>query len=529
VVEEAGTATLVEPVRATAEPTTPSAAPTVKALSVSDVRRSRTVAGIGAVLCAGGALTSLFVDGDPTARMILLVGLSVVALTNGWLFWLVRDARRLGDRGLMLMWTSSALGVLSAVPFVGMVSGIVAALLLVIVLVSLGQSRPAALSAYLAIAIGYAVLVALTLIGVIPDRGIVPMPMQDGIALPIVGAVGLQLLFAAAFLIVRWSRRNTLAAFAELERSARAVAQREALDEARDLARVLRAGRLGRFSERVLGSYRVGEIIGRGAMGEVYEAHRESGGGDPVAIKVMHEQAASDPARLARFRREATAIGALDSPHVVRILEVSEQPVPYLVMERLRGTDLAAVLRERPTLTTAELIRLVDDVARGLEDVRRAGLVHRDLKPQNVFLMETTRRWKILDFGIAKLAGSDGTLTGDRIVGTPGYMAPEQVSGGAITHATDVYGLAALTYRCTTGRPPFSGAGIEALLFQVAHARPRRPSALANVERGVDAVLAIGLARRAEDRFPTASAFAHALSTALTGGAVPPEPPNAWA
>ena len=523
---EASTITVAEPGKAAAAPASASAAPTVQALSGSDVRRSRMVAGVGVVLPTFGAIASLFVDGDRTAHVVLVAGLAVVAITNAWLFLVVRDPRRIGNRGLVAVWTSSALGVLSAVPFVGAFSGITAALLLVIVLVSVGQSRPAATTAYAVVAVGHLGLATLIVTGTIHDPGIVPMP-DLGVVPPLVGALGVQLLFAAAFLIVRWSRQTTLAAFAELERAARAIGHREALDEVRELARVLHAGRLGRFSERQLGGYRVGEIIGRGAMGEVYEAQRD--GDAPVAIKVLHEQAAADPSRLARFRREATAIAAIDSAHVVRILEIGDQPVPYLVMERLRGTDLAAILRERPTLGAAELIRLIEDVARGLDDVHRAGLVHRDVKPQNVFLVEATRRWKILDFGVAKLAGTDGTLTGDRIVGTPAYMAPEQVVGGDIGPATDVYGLAALTYRCVTGRPPFGGASIDQLLYQVAHDRPRRPRARARVTRGVETVLAIGLARRPGDRFPTATAFADALAAALFGGdELPGEAPDVW-
>jgi len=171
---------------------------------------------------------------------------------------------------------------------------------------------------------------------------------------------------------------------------------------------------------------------------------------------------------------------------------------------------------------------MLDHVARGLEVARGAGVVHRDLKPHNLFFHAGTT-WKILDFGVSKLIGSEGTLTGNGIVGTPQYMAPEQAAGGEISHRSDVYALGAIAYRCLTGRALFSGRDITELVYQVVHARPIRPGALGRVPSSVEDVLAIALAKDPRRRFPSAQAFAHAFMLARRGRAASlAPPPDAW-
>src|SRR5204863_6026067 len=133
-------------------------------------------------------------------------------------------------------------------------------------------------------------------------------------------------------------------------------------------------------------------------------------------------------------------------------------------------------------------------------------VVHRDLKPHNLFLHDGTV-WKVLDFGVSKLVGGDeGTLTGEGIVGTPQYMAPEQASGGQVTHLADVYALGAIAYRCMTGRVPFKGRDLAELVYQVVHSAPMRPSALGRVPLLVENVLAIAMAKDPRRRFSSAQA-----------------------
>jgi len=171
---------------------------------------------------------------------------------------------------------------------------------------------------------------------------------------------------------------------------------------------------------------------------------------------------------------------------------------------------------------------MVDQVARGLEVARVAGVVHRDLKPHNLFHHEATT-WKILDFGVSKLAGAEGTLTGEGIVGTPQYMAPEQASGGSVTHLADVYALGAIAYRCLTGRSPFKGKDLAALVYQVVHAAPERPSTYARVSLAIEDVLAVAMEKDPRRRFPSALSFAQAFGAARRGRVVAVAPPaEAW-
>jgi serine/threonine-protein kinase len=170
---------------------------------------------------------------------------------------------------------------------------------------------------------------------------------------------------------------------------------------------------------------------------------------------------------------------------------------------------------------------LLDHVARALEVARQAGVVHRDLKPHNLFFHEGAT-WKVLDFGVSKLDG-EGTLTGDGIVGTPQYMAPEQATGGNVTHVADVYALGAIAYRCLTGRSPFKGRDFAELVYQVVHAAPIRPSLLGRVPRAIEDVLAVAMAKEPQRRFASAQAFARAFVAARRGRPVALEPPpNAW-
>jgi serine/threonine-protein kinase len=171
---------------------------------------------------------------------------------------------------------------------------------------------------------------------------------------------------------------------------------------------------------------------------------------------------------------------------------------------------------------------MIDQVARGLEVARIAGVVHRDLKPHNLFF-HAGATWKILDFGVSKVLGSEGTLTGEGIVGTPQYMAPEQASGGQVTHAADVYAIGAIAYRCLTGRSPFKGRDLAELVYQVVHAAPLRPGALGRVTPMIEDVLAIAMAKDPRRRFASAQAFAQAFIAARRGRPVGAEPPpNAW-
>jgi serine/threonine-protein kinase len=171
-------------------------------------------------------------------------------------------------------------------------------------------------------------------------------------------------------------------------------------------------------------------------------------------------------------------------------------------------------------------------IAQGLEVARVAGVVHRDIKPHNLFCHDGS--WKILDFGVAKLIGGEGTLTAGAIVGTPHYMAPEQASdptGATITHLADVYGLAAVAYRCLTGRAPFGNASTNdpaGLLYQVVNVAPERPSLFVALPGSLDDVLAVAMAKDPGHRFGSAIEFVETFERAANGPVAIAVPHNAW-
>jgi serine/threonine-protein kinase len=335
---------------------------------------------------------------------------------------------------------------------------------------------------------------------------------------------------ASGYALGRWARRTSTTALAELHHAMRLIGdQQQALAEVKDEQARQNRRNEGRWTGQTMGSFKLGLVLGRGAMGEVYEA--TTADGRSAAVKLLNQRTTDSAGHVERFHREMVVAARLESPHIVRVYELSppDAPVPYIAMERLFGTDLAARLRSTTRLPSDELVVLLDQVAQALEVARRAGVVHRDLKPHNLFLHEGAT-WKVLDFGVSKLeAGGEGTLTGDGIVGTPQYMAPEQASGGTVTHTADIYALGAIAYRCLTGRAPFKGRDFAELVYQVVHAAPIRPSLLGRVSHAIEDVLAVAMAKDPEQRFQSALEFSRAFVAARRGRPVALDvPPNAW-
>ncbi|MEP6865443.1 MAG: serine/threonine-protein kinase [Deltaproteobacteria bacterium] len=507
-------ATVAEP-HAHARQATPSVVTTInsplEALEKDEILRTRRFCLIGTCIGIVGGAGATTLPGDPTVTKVFLAGVGVALVGLLFLFLRTRDLVQFRRPSTNIAWIIPGTCASLAVPFFGSFSPVSIILVLGIYFVGLGRSLRLTLALY-AVCAGMQGVSAAFVIAGYRDTGLVH-PTGLSIRDQIVVQALVQAILLATLVTARMSRRATLLALGELEQAVRLAAHREALllEAREELDRALRPGR-GRFSEQVLGGYMLGEVLGRGAMGEVYEGQGPPGA---VAIKVLSQASLSNPNHVVRFMRELRTAASIMSPHVARVIEVGEQPVPYLVMEKLEGQSLSEILRGKRSLAHGEAIELAHQVGLGITAAAQAGVVHRDLKPQNVFRDRGV--WKVLDFGVSRLIEQSDTLTRGDVVGTPTYMAPEQASGGSVDHSTDLYALAAILYRALTGQPPYAGGEVAETLYRVVHTRPRRPSEVAKLPPGVDTVLAIGMARDRGDRFRTAAELVEALRAAFAG------------
>jgi len=502
----------------------PSVAPTgattapLEALERDDIRRTRGFCYVAFAISGVAGASLGWLHGDPAAMMIMLAAIAASALGILFVLYRTRDPAQFRRPSTALGWVVIAAAATTAIPFFGAFSPAPVVLVLGIYFTGLGKSPRIAVILYVVAAGVQAVVGLLVITGITRDIGLVKAHDLDlRQQLIIQGLV--QFVFATTLIIARLSRRAQRLAVEELEREVRISAHREALlIEAREqLDRALRPGQ-GRFSGQQIGAYQLGSVLGRGSMGEVYEA---SGPAGPVAIKLLSQTSLGNANHVMRFFRELRTAAAIEAPNVVKVLEIGEHPVPYLVMERLEGRTLSDLLRSRRPMPSADVVELIRQVGAGIAAAAAVGVVHRDLKPQNVF--RHGELWKVLDFGVARAGDHGDTLTAGQVVGTPSYMAPEQATGADVDHATDLYALAAIGYRALTGHAPHASGDLAETLYRVVHAAPRRPSDLApRLPHEVDLVLAIGLAKHPTDRFASATELADALADALSGQLSPP-------
>jgi eukaryotic-like serine/threonine-protein kinase len=268
----------------------------------------------------------------------------------------------------------------------------------------------------------------------------------------------------------------------------------------------------------VEGRYRIMHAIGKGAMGVVYEAQHALIG-RKVALKTMAMHAVS-AAGVQRFRREAQAAAAVGSSHVVDVLDMGrlENGSLYIVMEHLDGVDLGFAVALEQRFSVGRAIHVLSQLCDALSAIHAAGIVHRDLKPENIFL--TTRDGvpdfvKVLDFGVCKFDDAEGgrlTATGDAI-GTPLFMAPEQVEGRTdCDHRADIYALGAILYFVLTGRVPFDAPNLPALFLRICHEpAPSLASTDSYLSFELDAIVQRALSKDPNERFSSCSAFKAAL------------------
>ncbi|GAB3038585.1 serine/threonine-protein kinase PknH/PknJ [Mycobacterium bourgelatii] len=268
------------------------------------------------------------------------------------------------------------------------------------------------------------------------------------------------------------------------------------------------------------GRYRLLSLIGEGGMGKVYKAHDTMMDRD-VAIKVLPPELASEPNYERRFRREAHIAARLNEPHIIPIHEAGEiDGRLYLVMPIVEGTDVHELLQRDGPMSPARAVHIIEQLAAALDAAHAAGLVHRDIKPQNTLV--TSRDFAyLIDFGIAR-DGSGSKLTGtDRIIGTMACMAPERFNSGVADARSDVYALACMLHECLTGELPFPGDSMEQQITAHLMLDPPRPSHIrADVPNGFDDVIATGMAKNPDERYQSAHALATAARRALTAAPV---------
>jgi serine/threonine-protein kinase len=465
------------------------------------------------------AIVVMMLGGDPFAAKVHAIVLALSALTSGGYAALFGTAQRFRPNlaaGLIL---SQVIVMLTGYYFWGAFSAYAAVIpLSIYIAASVATPRQVLWGSLFGISAQALFGLAIVMRWIEP-RGLVDV-VRGGMVAEVVGLVLIQAMSIAAAIGGRDARRQMHHILDEHHLALRDLAKRDAqLAEAQAEAIASRkagGGGIGRFTDQQIDGFHLGEILGRGSMGEVYAAMR---GEERCAIKLLAPHLLRNAAAFDRFQRESAMLVALRSPHVVRTLGVSrsDAAMPYLAMERLEGKDLAELAKEGAMRERSAVVDVVKQIAAGLDAAHAAGVIHRDLKLQNIFGVgpDTARTWKLLDFGASKWADGEGSLTKDNIVGTPGYMSPEQALGEKIDARSDIYALGVIAYRLITGVPPVVPGEIPSMLHEVVYRMPPQPSRLTEVSSQIEAVLAIAMAKSPSDRFASAGEFATALEAAV--------------
>jgi predicted Ser/Thr protein kinase len=262
--------------------------------------------------------------------------------------------------------------------------------------------------------------------------------------------------------------------------------------------------------------YKIVEKLGEGGMGEVYLAE-DAELKRKVALKFLPEQYASDPEALARFKREAQTAAGLHHPNIVTVYEVGQhQGRPYIAMAYVEGEPLTDIIT-RKEFTVDRAIDIASQICDGLNNAHGAGIVHRDIKPDNI-LVDKDGRVKILDFGLAKLGGVS-RITGElSTMGTIFYMSPEQTQGSELDNRSDLFSLGAVLYEMLAGRPPFAGEHTAAVIYSITNEEPRPLSQFyQRVPRAMEHVVSKALEKKPADRYQSAAEFAEDLERVKAG------------
>jgi len=268
-----------------------------------------------------------------------------------------------------------------------------------------------------------------------------------------------------------------------------------------------------------IGRYEVAELVGEGAMARVYRA-RDPDIDRTVAIKLLKDDLCVDKEYVNRFLREARAAGAISHPNIVTIYDVGRHgDTPYITMEFMDEKSLGDVLSENAKMSVKQMLALGIQLARALDHAHRRGIVHRDVKPDNILMMGGGQTVKITDFGIARLDSADDLqkTNAGTVLGTPRYMSPEQAAGLSVDGRSDLFSLGAILYELLTGKKAFDSNNVATLIFQIMHKDPPPIRNLVpEVPVGLQRIVAKLLAKRADHRFQTGQEVADALGRELS-------------
>jgi hypothetical protein len=469
------------------------------------------------VLSTAAMASTLVMGGSALVQRVFLAGMAATAAAGVWMGWMGRT-KRMTVKKTTIAWFILGIGACSTMLYYGTFSpvGLMVAVFIVF-FVGMRDERVVVVMVYALFAVFHVALVCVLATGLAPDLGAIPFG-RDELGKLAVSEVLIQLMLLATLIAACAIRRSMVGTVRDLEDRARALGHHELLleDARRAFETSLRAAGGGRFSHQILGSYRLGRLLGEGAMGEVYDAIDTRSGG-AAAVKLLRRGVIENRRIVQRFLTEARIITSLRSDHVARVLDTADpaSSLPYIAMERLYGRDLRRHLRARRDgrLSLSEADDLLGQIARGIDAAHSADVVHRDLKPSNLFRTDAGT-WKILDFGVSKVIGEQ--TAEHSVVGTPHFMSPEQLKGGAVDGRTDIFALGAIVYQAITGKLAFAGETLAAIAFQVTHHAPPRPSELvAGIPPEVDDAVMTALAKDSTRRFATATAFAEAFHRAV--------------
>ncbi len=461
-------------------------------------------------LCMVVVLLLPLLDGNLILKRISIAALASLGVVCAWVWYTIQQHNSYTPKVFRIFGWTAAVVSLPITLYLGVLSPTPIVITLGITFFAFSMDLFHACAISLFAIFGYATMGALITFGVVDDPGVFA-PSNIGMGERLFMLVMVPSVLLSTLWLSRRSRESMHHAILTAAEATQLAQQKEnELVEARhDLEKALKAGsgQSGRYTRALAGSYLLENIVARGAVGEIYRATHDQDG-SPAAVKVLQAAALYRSTAVTRFIREGNIARRIQSPHVVKIHEVGEMGdgLPYLAMEWLEGEDLGSVLRRQPKLDLESVRQLLQQVGEGIRLAHEMNIIHRDIKPSNLFRTAsshtTDSHWKILDFGVSKLTDSEGTLTRDGLIGTPGYMSPEQARGHDSDHRSDIFSVGAVLYRTLTGHTPFTASNLPQTLFRIVYVNPKNPNKLAkDLPEDISRVLALALAKKPDDRF----------------------------